>query len=234
MFISSRRQSLLFACFVITSLGVAVSFFLPVEIAFAQTQNASPVVISQIYGGAKNDPGASFNTDYIEIFNRGTTSVNLKGWSNQAITSKDEWQSTKLAGSLAPGGYMLIKQRSGNAADPDLPTTPDVTGNISLRSGAGMVALVKDWKALSGACPMSDAKQKANIVDFVGIGADAKCFEGGGAAPGGSATRSIYRNNDGCADGNDNAADFATGKVGAGSTPLPRNSSSPKKTCGGA
>ena len=46
-------------------------------------QAVSPdVVISQVYGGGGNR-GAPFTNDYVELFNRGTTTVSLSGWSVQ-------------------------------------------------------------------------------------------------------------------------------------------------------
>src|ERR1044072_7618446 len=40
------------------------------------------VVISQVYGGGGN-AGATFTHDFIELFNRGNTTVSLAGWSVQ-------------------------------------------------------------------------------------------------------------------------------------------------------
>ena len=46
-------------------------------------QAVSPdVVISQVYGGGGNS-GATYTHDFIELFNRGTSSVSLAGWSVQ-------------------------------------------------------------------------------------------------------------------------------------------------------
>ena len=39
-------------------------------------------MISQVYGGGGNT-GAPFQNDFIEVFNRGSTNVNLSGWSVQ-------------------------------------------------------------------------------------------------------------------------------------------------------
>ena len=38
------------------------------------------IVISQVYGGGGNSGGV-FTNDFIELFNRGTTTVSLTGWS---------------------------------------------------------------------------------------------------------------------------------------------------------
>src|SRR5262249_10309639 len=42
----------------------------------------STVVISQVYGGGGNT-GATLTNDFVELFNRGQTAVNVTGWSVQ-------------------------------------------------------------------------------------------------------------------------------------------------------
>lgn len=69
---------------------------------------SNTVIISQIYGGGGNS-GAEYKNDYIELFNRGTTSVSLNGWSVQyASAAGSAWQVTPLSGVLQPGQYYLI------------------------------------------------------------------------------------------------------------------------------
>src|SRR5438034_6122694 len=84
------------------------------------------VVISQVYGGGGN-LGATFKNDYIELFNRGTSSVNLAGWSVQyASAGGSTWTNiTPLSGSIAPGHYFLIQEAAGTGGSVNLPT-PDV------------------------------------------------------------------------------------------------------------
>src|SRR6266849_1682948 len=43
---------------------------------------SADIVISQVYGGGGNS-GAPYANDFIELFNRGTTTVSLAGWSVQ-------------------------------------------------------------------------------------------------------------------------------------------------------
>ncbi|MFZ2492962.1 MAG: lamin tail domain-containing protein, partial [Thermoanaerobaculia bacterium] len=132
---------------------------------------ASDVVISQVYGGGGNS-GAPFKNDFIELFNRGTATVNLAGWSVQyASSSGTSWQVTPLTGSIAPGQYYLVREAAGSGSVPLLPT-PDASGSISMSATAGKVALVASSSALTGTCP-------AGVVDFVGFGG-ANCFEGAG------------------------------------------------------
>jgi uncharacterized protein (TIGR03437 family) len=178
------------------------------------------VVISQVFGGGGNS-GAPFRNDFIEVFNAGTSQVNLSGWSVQyASATASTWSVTPLTAiTLAPGQYYLIQETSGGTNGASLPT-PDATGSISLAAGSGKVALVRSITALSGTCP-SDA----NIVDFVGYGTTANCFEGSAATPAPSNTMAIARGNNGCVDTGHNSLDFIL------SVPTPRNTSSPTHAC---
>jgi len=178
-------------------------------------QPISQVVISQVYGGGGN-AGATYKNDFIELFNRGTTNVNLNGWSVQYTSAAGPtWtNSTALTNvTLAPGQYYLIQEATGTGGTTDLPN-PDATGSISISSSAGKVALVNSTAFLTGNCPTNSA-----ILDFVGFGSTADCYEGTGAAPGTDNTIAVLRASDGCIDTDHNDDDFITGP------PNPRNSS---------
>ena len=61
----------------------------------------SDVVVSQIYGGGGN-AGATFRNDYGELFNTGSASVDLSGWTVQYATAAGtSWQPTALSGTIA-------------------------------------------------------------------------------------------------------------------------------------
>ena len=176
------------------------------------------VVISQVYGGGGNS-GATWKSDFIELHNTGTSAVDLSAYSVQyASAAGTSWQVTKLAGSIGPGSYFLVKEADGSGGTADLPS-PDVSGTIALSGTAGKVALSASQTTLSGACPTGAA-------DLVGFGATASCYEGSGATPAPSNTLAVLRAGDGCTDTNDNAADFSTG------APTPRNSATPASVCG--
>jgi hypothetical protein len=182
------------------------------------------ITITQIYGGGGN-LNATYQNDFIELFNRGATPVDLSGWSVQYASDKgSNWTNRiHLAGAIQPGRYFLIqaaagKSCAGAACGEPLPVTPDATGSVNLGSGTGKIALVKSTEPLTGSCP-----DDCRIVDLVGYGKTASCFEGLlGPAPSGSSTQAIIRKG-GCAprDVNSNAADFELGPVN------PRNSTSP-------
>lgn len=182
----------------------------------------SQVVISQVYGGGGNS-GATYTHDFIELFNRGTAPVAISGWSVQyAGATASTWQVTPLTSfTLQPGQYYLIQQAQGAGGTTPLPT-PDATGTIAMSATAGKVALVNNTTALSGSCPTGAA-----IIDFVGFGSTANCFEGTGPTPAPSNTTAVLRGNNGCLDTDDNATDFTAGP------PNPRNSASAFNPCGG-
>ncbi|MGE5520195.1 MAG: lamin tail domain-containing protein [Candidatus Dadabacteria bacterium] len=174
----------------------------------------SQVVINEIYGGGGNS-GATYKNDFIELYNNGSTAVDLTGWSVQyASSTGTTWQVTNLAGTIQPHGYYLIKEAQGSGGTVDLPF-PDATGTISMSGTAGKVALVNGTTALTGTCPTGTA-----IVDFVGFGTTANCFEGTGPTPAPSNTTSVQRILSGntAQDTNINSADFVAG------APSPSNS----------
>jgi len=47
---------------------------------------SSDIVVSQVYAGGGNS-GASFTNDYVELLNRGSSAVDVSGWTVQYATS---------------------------------------------------------------------------------------------------------------------------------------------------
>ena len=176
------------------------------------------VVISQVYGGAGCATAgcSTYQNDYIELFNRGTSAQSLNGWSVQyASATGTSWQVTGLPNvSLQPGQYFLVREGPGTTGVNPLPT-PDVLGTIPMSAASAKVALLNTTTNIGAvSCPSG-----ATIVDFVGYGGNANCFEGTQFADQPSTTNATFRGDGGCTDTDDNAADFA---VAAAS---PRNSS---------
>ncbi|MCX5233561.1 lamin tail domain-containing protein [Streptomyces sp. NBC_00233] len=172
---------------------------------------STSVVISEIYGGGGNN-GAIYNVDFIELYNRGTTTVSLDGWTVQyASATGSSWQTTALSGSLKPGRHYLVKQ-AGNGVGTPLPA-PDATGTISLSATAGKVALSDKSRALT--CS-SSCTTVPGVRDFVGYGSTASSFEGS-PAPAPSVAASIGRVNG--VDTDTNGRDFVK------AAPTPYNSS---------
>lgn len=189
---------------VTSSRGTAVS-----ATVFTLLQN--PVLISQIYG-AGGSTGAPFNADYVELYNRGATAVNLSGWTVQyASASRTNWSSASLSGIIAAGKYYLVKLASNGSGGVALPAA-DATGLMNLSSTNGKVALRNTTVAFTGASPVG----QTGLLDLVGYGS-ATGFEGS-AAPGLTTTTALFRVDGGATDTANNAADFAP------AAPNPRNS----------
>ncbi|HSK62871.1 MAG TPA: DNA/RNA non-specific endonuclease, partial [Pyrinomonadaceae bacterium] len=72
----------------------------------------------------------------------------------------------------------------------------------------GKIALVSNSISLSGSCPNGI---DPDIVDFVGYGSSASCFEGAARAAAPSNTNALFRKLNGAQDTNQNGDDFQTG-----------------------
>lgn len=150
-------------------------------------QVADHVVISEVYGGGGNS-GSVYKNDFIELYNPTSTSVDLNGWSVQYIVAggTGTWAVTNLTGTIPAHGFFLIQEDQGSGGSANLPS-PDVIGTINISATGLKVALVNTTTALSGACPSG-----AQIIDMVGAGSSATCYEGS-YAPAPSNTASIVR-----------------------------------------
>ncbi len=188
---------------------------------------SAEVVISQIYGGQGN----VYNQDFVELFNAGSTAVNINGWSVQygSATGTGNFAAngvTTLTGLLHPGQYYLVGLRS--AANGLALPGADVSNNGTDMSGTnGKVLLVNNSTGLAcnGGSVVCSTTQLAQVVDMVGYGT-ANFFEGT-VAPAINSSSALLRKNNGCQDTNQNGSDFVTG------TPAPRNSSTAVNPCAG-
>lgn len=173
--------------------------------AWAGASAGAPVVINEVYGGGGNT-GATYKQDFIELYNRSSSPVNLAGWSVQyASATGTSWATTALTGTLPAGSHYVVRESQGAGGTTDVPS--DVTGTIAMSGTAGKVALVNGTSALT--CG-ADCDGNAAVVDFVGFGTTANDFAGTGPTPAPSNTNSVSRNatHDNTAN---NAADFTAG-----------------------
>lgn len=176
------------------------------------------IVISQVYGGGGNS-GAIYTHDFVELYNRGASAVNVSGWTVQyAASTSSSWSSVAITGTIPAGGYYLIQLASGGSNGAPLPT-PDATGTINMSATGGKVALVMSETKLT--CGGSNGPCLPNplIRDLVGYGTTADAYEGTGRAPALSASTAALRGGGGSVDTDDNSLDFTAG------TPAPHNSS---------
>ena len=159
--------------FLAVALALAMTLsFLPGGIQTARAVSTS-VVISQVYGGGGNS-GATYKNDFIELFNLGSADVDLTGWSVQyGSATGATWSSkTILSGMIQPGKYFLVQEAAGAGGTVDLPT-PNAIGSIAMSGSTAKVALVSSSTTLGTTCPTG-----GDVVDVVGYGPTANCFEG--------------------------------------------------------
>jgi len=199
------------------------------------------VTISQVYGAGGN-AGATYQNDFVELFNRTSGAIDISAWSVQyqaAATvggvSGTAWSVAQICTSTVAGTCMLpansyyLVKLAGGANGVALPTADSTPSNaINMAASAGKVALVSNTTALvspnGSGCPSSFA----SVIDFVGYGSTANCFEGAGPTPAPSTTNAAIRGGvagTGCTDTNNNASDFAASPVTA------HNSASPTHRC---
>ncbi|BBB01887.1 hypothetical protein RVR_9511 [Actinacidiphila reveromycinica] len=174
-------------------------------------------VIAEVYGGGGNI-GATYTSDFVELANAGTSTLDLSGYSVQYLrgtpTPTSSWRATALSGTLAGGGRYLVQEWSNTGGAVSL-SDPDAVGTINLSATDGTVALV------SGTAPLTcltaaDCAADPRVKDLVGYGS-AVVHEGAGPAATADNTTSVARG-DSLADTDDNAADFTAG------APTPQNS----------
>lgn len=160
---------------VLAAAGIAVASVVVGGSAHA-TPSAS-VVISEVYGAGGNS-GATLTNDFVELYNHGSASVDLTGWSVQYHSSSatsTSWQVTALSGSIPAGAHYLVQEAAGTGGTQALPI-PDATGSIAMSGTAGTVALSSGAAALS--CNTSSAcGSDTAVVDLVGYGAGAAISE---------------------------------------------------------
>ncbi|WP_394846470.1 lamin tail domain-containing protein [Pendulispora brunnea] len=196
------------------------------------------IVISQLYtaGGNAGPPVATFNRDFVEVFNRSNVPVSLAGLSLQYGSNTGNFGGTLSDGglggnvyifpsnvTLAPGQYFLVGMGSTSATNgAALPEVND-SGTLNMGATNGKIALARTVESLScgsSATPCDSAK----IVDIVAFG-NATPFEGTGATAALNTTLAALRKDAGCIDANDNKNDFTV------ETPAPRNAASAAHVC---
>jgi uncharacterized protein len=167
---------------------------------------STSVVISEVYGGGGNT-GATYTNDFVELYNLGTTPVDLSTWKVQYFSATGTTASTTaLTGAIAPQSSYLIQLAKGAGGTTPLPT-PDATGTTAMSGTSGRVLLL----------------QGTTTVDGVAYGATSTPVEGA-PAPGTSNATSDSRTSP-CTDTDNNAADFSEG------APSPRNTGAGTLAC---
>ena len=213
------------------------------------------VRISQIFGAGGATPGAFgcplYSNDYVELFNAGTTAVDISGWRLQYASATGNFSSSTNRVTLPAGatiqakGYYLVQLNTAAVASTGgcayLPVPADFTGtgtgsatSINAAATAGKFVLIDATAPLlTSGIAANCVTSGAGIIDFVGYGNGidgttlTTCAEGTGPAIAIGNQFAAFRLLDGCRDTNNNGGDFTR------SAPLPRNASSPINDCTG-
>ena len=188
----------------------------------AVTMNAQ-IVINEVYGGGGNS-GSTYKNDFVELINKGTTTITLSGAYLQYGSAGNAISSYHALPdiTLAPGQTYLIQEAAGaggtTALTPDFvaPVPINFSGSVSTTPTPGFNMAAGSFKiALTSNNTAVTTSADPNVLDFVGVGTST-LFEGIAAAPTASNTLAVTRTNG--VDTNDNKADFVT------ATPTPQNS----------
>jgi hypothetical protein len=188
---------------------------------------SNDLVISQVYGAGGNS-GATYKNDFVELFNRGASPVQLSGYSLQYASQTGTFSNSSSvydlpSFSLQPGQYYLV-QLAGGSNGVALPAADTSTTAINMSGTTGKIALVATGSKLAGCGSGGTPCTVGGWIDFVGFGA-ASQYEGANPTAAISTTTSAFRASGGCVDTGDNGADFSVANV------APRTSSSPLNPC---
>ena len=202
-----------------TTFGVLALLALAAAPSFA----ANPVRISQAWGGGGSATAtATYNVDYVELFNNSGAAVNIGGWTVEYGSATGNWGSS--AGNIftfpantliQPCKYILVQLGTASAGGAALPVTADFFGTIAMSGSAGKVALFKAVNT-NLAC---GSELAGTLVDKVAYGT-ANCAEVT-AVGAFSINLGAGRNGGGTVDTDNNLNDFTLGVL------VPRNSASP-------
>jgi hypothetical protein len=199
---------------------------------------AGDIVFSQIYSNGGN-PGSTYQNNYLELFNRTNNTIDISGWPiyiadatgtfDQAIA----FTSSRGIG-IGAGRYLLIQfgDVSSNGSplpNPDLIApyvTPPPPGfppppPLNIKPSGKVFITTPGASLLGSSCPLPNSQ----IVDFVGYGNTANCFEGSGPTATITNTTAALRKAGGCTDSDNNVGDFDV------SAPTPRNGSTTAHFC---
>ncbi len=219
----SRLVLAALALFILTTAAPGVE---PVK----ATPLASPLRISQVYGGGGNS-SATYQCDFVELFNASASATAISNYSIQYAPAGSvfSFAGTIASATIPAGGYYLIQMYCPTSPTGSPLPTPDLTLSMStsggMSTGAGKVALVNNTTLLTCGGAAGNCFPNANLVDFVGYDS-ANNYEGSSAAPGPSNnTIAVLRNNAGCTDTDQNGSNLAVAAVN------PRNSSSSTNNC---
>lgn len=205
---TSRRLLSLTAGLALAAGGLAVTAAAPAQAV------STGLVIAEVYGGGGNSQ-ATFNADFVELRNLGTTDIPLSGKALQYRSAAGTGGGVAaLSGTVPAGSRFLVRVTNEGTTGAALPT-PDLitTTQLAMSGENGQVFLLPTTTAYAG--PANDIAGSSAVVDMVGYGTTPTTFEG--AVTGDALSNQTSAQRD-AGDTDNNAADFRE------ATPTPANS----------
>lgn len=190
-----------------------------------QPAAAGDLVFSQIYSNGGNT-GSTYQKNYLEIFNRTNNTIDFSGWRIYIATDTGNFNlsfafSSSQGIPIAAHKYLLIalgrESTNGATVPADLfgPSTDIIIPGLppvpppNIYSSGKVFLTPPNTDVIGTTCPLpNDA-----IVDFVGYGTTANCFEGTGPAPTTANATADVRRTVGCTDTNNNQNDFVANEA---------------------
>ena len=146
--------------------------------------SAQMLLISEVYGGGGNS-GSTYSNDFIELYNYGTTPIDLStlalyytSATGTTYTASAAFQ-TILTGTLAGGAYYLVAEAQGAGGTTPL-TGVNLAGSIALSGTSGKVVLGLANTVPSGTAGAVTAANNPSVIDIVGYGPTATQYRGAG------------------------------------------------------
>ena len=135
MFASRSRRAL-----ALLAPAAVVTALVSLPMNSASAVPSTTLVINEVYGGGGNagPPAATFQNDFIEIKNIGTTTVDLSSYSVQyASSTGTSWNPSNLGGLLPAGSTYVVKEAGGATGAPltEFDTTDDTNLSGDQRQG---------------------------------------------------------------------------------------------------
>lgn len=164
--------------------------------------------INQIYGGGGSaSASVTYKYDYIELFNSGTTAVDLSSYSIQYAAAAGAFGTTNmhsLTGTIEANKYYLIQESvaalggTPGTGGAELPVTANLQGKLNLSGTAGKVALI-NGTALSGGVTTAGVYTPITgaFVDLIGYGTAANFNNNKALTANLSLTTAVFQDNAG-------------------------------------
>ncbi len=138
----------------------------------------SPVIFTQVYGGGGNS-GATYKSDFVELYNTTNSDINIGNWNLYYIAASSSSTSVKYefpANTIIKAGkFFILKCADGTGAQPAWNISFDGTSTLALGGTAGKLVLLNNNNAFTLSTPptIEEIVNNDSFVDYVAYGTTA-------------------------------------------------------------